>query len=174
MRLFIVCLLRKYTRRLWEKKWNICHSYKYILALVSNLLYFQLYRFFFSYAFNYFISKICQLHLQNAPRIHFTFPTTIRGLPWWLRWKRRIHLQCRKPRFNPWVRKIPYPLATHSQYSCLENSMDYLGYYINLQLMSWLLSSILTRVARVKLLKPKAHALTPLLSSPTAAHSHSK
>jgi len=120
------------------------------------------------------VNNFCQLHLQNTPRIHFTFPTTIRGLPWWLRWKRRIHLQCRKPRFNPWVRKIPYPLATHSQYSCLENSMDYLGYYINLQLMSWLLSSILTRVARVKLLKPKAHALTPLLSSPTAAHSHSK
>ena len=27
--------------------------------------------------------------------------------PWWLRWY-RIHLQCRRPRFNPWVRKIPW------------------------------------------------------------------
>ena len=27
------------------------------------------------------------------------------GLPWWLRWQ-RIHLQCRRPRFDPWVRKI--------------------------------------------------------------------
>ena len=37
----------------------------------------------------------------------------------------KIHLQCRRPGFNPWVGKIPwrrewYPL----QYSGLENSMD--------------------------------------------------
>ena len=29
------------------------------------------------------------------------------GLPWWLR-QLRICLQCRRPRFNPWVRKIPW------------------------------------------------------------------
>ena len=29
------------------------------------------------------------------------------GLPLWLRWK-RICLQCRRPRFNPWVGKIPW------------------------------------------------------------------
>ena len=39
----------------------------------------------------------------------------------------RIHLQCRRPRFNPWVGKIPgegkgYPL----QYSDLEKSMDFI------------------------------------------------
>ena len=28
------------------------------------------------------------------------------GLPWWVRWK-RIHLPCRRPRFNPWVGKNP-------------------------------------------------------------------
>ena len=28
------------------------------------------------------------------------------GLPWWLSWY-RIHLQCRRPQFNSWVRKIP-------------------------------------------------------------------
>ena len=28
-------------------------------------------------------------------------------LPWWLRWE-RIYLQCRRPRFNPSVRKIPW------------------------------------------------------------------
>ena len=28
-------------------------------------------------------------------------------LPWQLRWS-RIHLQCRRPRFNPWVWKIPW------------------------------------------------------------------
>ena len=43
------------------------------------------------------------------------------GLPWWL----RIRLQCKRPGFDPWVRKIPggehgNPL----QYSCLEKSMD--------------------------------------------------
>ena len=30
-----------------------------------------------------------------------------KGLPWWLRWE-RICLQCRKPRFDPWVGKIPW------------------------------------------------------------------
>ena len=43
------------------------------------------------------------------------------GLPWWLSWL-RLHLQCGRPGFDPWVGKIPggghgNPL----QYSCLEN-----------------------------------------------------
>ena len=29
------------------------------------------------------------------------------GLPWWLRWW-RICLQCRTPKFDPWVGKIPW------------------------------------------------------------------
>ena len=29
------------------------------------------------------------------------------GLPWWL----RIHVQCRRPRFDPWVRKISWRRA---------------------------------------------------------------
>ena len=29
------------------------------------------------------------------------------GLPTWLRWW-RIHLQCRRPGFSPWVRKVPW------------------------------------------------------------------
>ena len=29
------------------------------------------------------------------------------GLPWWLRWS-SVCLQCRRPRFNPWVRKIAW------------------------------------------------------------------
>ena len=29
------------------------------------------------------------------------------GLPWWFRWK-RVHLQCRRPGFTPWVGKIPW------------------------------------------------------------------
>ena len=34
------------------------------------------------------------------------YPFSILGLPWWLSWK-RIHLQCRRPGFDPWVGKIP-------------------------------------------------------------------
>ena len=29
------------------------------------------------------------------------------GFPLWLSWS-RIHLQCRRPRFDPWVGKIPW------------------------------------------------------------------
>ena len=32
------------------------------------------------------------------------------GLPWWLKWW-RIGLQCRRPRSDPWVRKIPWRWA---------------------------------------------------------------
>ena len=42
----------------------------------------------------------------------------------WLRWW-RICLQCRRPGFNPWVRKIPWRRHGNTlQYPCLENSMD--------------------------------------------------
>ena len=34
----------------------------------------------------------------------------IRGLSWWLRWK-RIYLQCGRPGFDPLVRKIPWRRA---------------------------------------------------------------
>ena len=40
-------------------------------------------------------------------------------LLWWLRWW-RIHLQCRRLRFSPWVWKIPWRRV----FSCLENSMN--------------------------------------------------
>ena len=33
--------------------------------------------------------------------------SSILGLPWWLSWL-RIFLQCWRPGFNPWVRKIPW------------------------------------------------------------------
>jgi len=37
----------------------------------------------------------------------------------------RIHLQSRRPRFDPWVGKIPWRRNGHPlQYSCLENSTD--------------------------------------------------
>ena len=47
------------------------------------------------------------------------------GLPWWLR-RERICLQCRRPGFDRWVRKIPWrrEWGNPLQYSCLENPMD--------------------------------------------------
>ena len=44
---------------------------------------------------------------------HSTFPNRVSWLLYssspqvWLRWQ-RIHLQCGRPRFNPWVRKSPW------------------------------------------------------------------
>ena len=37
-------------------------------------------------------------------------PPQYPGLPWWLRWS-RIHLQLRRPGFDPWVGKIPWRRA---------------------------------------------------------------
>ena len=36
--------------------------------------------------------------------------SSILGLPWWHRWQ-RIHLQCGRPGFDPWVGKIPWRRA---------------------------------------------------------------
>ena len=38
------------------------------------------------------------------------FKKLVFGLPWWLRWQ-RIHLQCGRPGFDPWVGKIPWKRA---------------------------------------------------------------
>ena len=43
---------------------------------------------------------------------------------WWLSSKESTY-QCRRHRFDPWVRKIPWKREWQPlQYSCLENSMD--------------------------------------------------
>ena len=44
--------------------------------------------------------------LENGQATH----SSILKLPWWFRWQ-RIHLQRRKPGFNPWVGKIPLEKA---------------------------------------------------------------
>ena len=50
--------------------------------------------------------------------------SSLLGLPWCFR-RSRIHLQCRRPGFNPWVGKVAWRRAWHHiQYSCLENPMD--------------------------------------------------
>ena len=45
----------------------------------------------------------------NSREVRFT-EWTHRGLPWWLR-RQRICLQCRRPAFSSWVRKIPWKRA---------------------------------------------------------------
>ena len=48
----------------------------------------------------------------------------VRGLPWQISWW-RIHLQCRRPGFDPWVGKIPWRRNGYSLWSfCLGNPMD--------------------------------------------------
>ena len=50
--------------------------------------------------------------------------SSILGLPLWLSWQ-RIHLQCGRPGFNPWVGKITWRRERLSTpVSGLENSMD--------------------------------------------------
>ena len=43
----------------------------------------------------------------RPPFIYIVLYGNNRGLPWWLRWY-SICLQCRRPRFDPWVGKIPW------------------------------------------------------------------
>ena len=46
------------------------------------------------------------------------------GLPWWLRWE-RICFQCRRPGFDPWVRKTSWRRKWKPMpHSCLGNPID--------------------------------------------------
>ena len=60
-----------------------------------------------------------------------THPNPAEGLPWWLRWQ-RVHLQCRRPGFDPWIRKIawrrerlPTPVFWHAECHGQRNLMGY-------------------------------------------------
>jgi len=62
---------------------------------------------------------------------------------------KKIHLQCRRPRFNPWIGKMPgegngYPL----QYSFLKNSMD-----------RWALQAAVHRVIKSQIWLSNYHTL---------------
>ena len=51
--------------------------------------------------------------LGGSPGEGIGYPhSSILGLPWWLSWW-RIHLQCGRPGFVPWVGKIPWRRAWH-------------------------------------------------------------
>ena len=54
------------------------------------------------------IQSVCRIwkHVFMCHCPHFV-PWHIQGFPWWLRCQ-RICLQCRRSRFDPWVRKIPW------------------------------------------------------------------
>ena len=57
------------------------------------------------------------LLLLSVGMTHFGFPGGSDG--------KELALQCRRPGFNPWVRKIPCRGNGNTfQYSCLENSTD--------------------------------------------------
>ena len=66
----------------------------------------------------------CQLWSCHVTLYSFS----LKRLPWWLSWW-RIHLQCRRPGFNPWVGKIPWRRERlPNQYSGLENFTDCIMY----------------------------------------------
>ena len=46
--------------------------------------------------------------LERSPGEGIGYPhSSIHGLPWWFSWQ-RLCLQCGRPRFHPWVGKIPW------------------------------------------------------------------
>ena len=51
-----------------------------------------------------------EIPLEKGSATH----SSVFGLPWWLRWFKKIHLQWGRPGFDLWVRKIPWRRATHS------------------------------------------------------------
>ena len=59
----------------------------------------RLHRFIFSYSLLYHYSIL--LNMSQAVK------SKVLQRKWWLRWQ-RIYLQCVRPGFHPWVRKIPW------------------------------------------------------------------
>ena len=79
--------------------------------------------------------------------------SSILGLPWWPSWL-KIHLQCGRPGFDPWVGKIPWrrerlptsvswPGESHGLYS---HRVRQSCYWVN---DCWLVFSLLTRLTPV-------------------------
>ena len=60
---------------------------------------------------------------QHKPPTHLLLHSIIYRSPWGLSDK-EFCLQCRRHRFNLWVRKIPWSNGNPLQNSCLKNSMD--------------------------------------------------
>ena len=67
------------------------------------------------------LRTLCQVKDTEHKRLHLHDSSTRNaqnrqihrhknGLPWWLR-QERIRLQCKRPSFDPWVRKIPWRRA---------------------------------------------------------------
>ena len=79
-------------------------------------------------SFPYFLSLyllIC-MWLSGGRKFHFIIIILYNcvGLPWWLRGQ-TICLQCKRPRFECWVRRSPGEgNGNLLQYSCLENPME--------------------------------------------------
>jgi len=44
---------------------------------------------------------------EDLPEKREATHSSVLGVPWWLSWS-RIHLQCGRPGFDPWVGKIPW------------------------------------------------------------------
>ena len=65
----------------------------------------------------HFHQDICWVVTKSLPEVNWSHPSSNQwineehrqklGLPWWLRGS-RICLQCRRYRFDPWVKKIPW------------------------------------------------------------------
>ena len=70
-------------------------------------------------------AAVCIYHTHySAPCIFLLNNILWRGLPGWLSGKESA-CQCRKLKFHPWVRKIPWRRKRlHTHYSCLGNLMD--------------------------------------------------
>ena len=58
----------------------------------------------------HYIYKVLVKGEFNTMKHSFSIPWSTLGLPWWLRWRRGC-LQCGRPGFDPWVRKIPWKRA---------------------------------------------------------------
>ena len=59
-----------------------------------------------NHEFSYILRVLIDVKKVSKESISFHL-FTLSGLPWWFRWW-RIHMQCRRPRFDPWVEKISW------------------------------------------------------------------
>ena len=78
--------------------WHVPSIYWYV-SYISNFLKLL---FWLSYSVKSLDMCGCASRYPNSP--HFILP---HGLPWWLSGKESA-CQCRRCKFNPWVRKIPW------------------------------------------------------------------
>ena len=84
---------------------------------------------------NVYFAEIFDQQIYQVIIIVVSCQTDSHGFPWWLRWE-RIHLQCRRPKFDPW-RRLNLPRSGRSLEEGMSTHSSILAWRIPMDRGAW-------------------------------------